>query len=88
MLIHIQLVLAYMPLVCFITYITYNLVRKAKNCYKIKLVTWNIQLKELMNSDSEDELPSRLEEDCEEIEESTHEINYELFKEQRNSYSY
>ena len=77
-----------MPLVCFIVYIAFNLIRKAKDRYKIKLVPWNIQLKELMNSDSEDELPSRLEEDCEEIEESTHEINYKLFKKQRNSYSY
>ena len=86
-LIHIQLALAYMPLVCFIIYIVFGLVRKVKDSYKLKLVAWNIQLKERMNSDSEDELPSRLNEDCEEIEESTNEINYELFKEKQNSYS-
>ena len=86
-LIHIQLALAYMPLVCFIIYIIFGLVRKVKDSYKLKLVAWNVQLKELMNSDSEDELPSRLNEDCEEMEESTNEINYELFKEEQNSYS-
>ena len=80
-LIHIQLALAYVPLVCFIVYITFSFIGKAKDRYKFKLVAWNIQLKELMNSDSEDELPSRLEEDCEEMEESTNETNYELFKE-------
>ena len=88
MLIHLQLTLAYMPLVCFIIYITYILIKKAKDRYKFKMVAWNIQLQELMNSDSEDELPSRLEENCEEMEESTDETNYELFKEQQNSYSY
>ena len=86
-LIHIQLALAYMPLICFIIYTIFSLIRKAKDRYKLKLVAWNIQLKELMNSDSEDELPSRLDEDCEEMEESTDETNYELFKEQRNTYS-
>ena len=87
-LIHIQLALAYVPLVCFIIYTTFSLIRKAKNRYKFKLVAWNIQLKELMNSDSEDELPSRLDEDFEEMEESTDETNYQLFKEQRNTNSY
>jgi predicted outer membrane repeat protein len=86
-LIHIQLALAYMPLVCFIIYTIFGLIRKAKDRYKLKLVAWNIQLKELMDSDSEDELPSRLDEDCEDMEESTDETNYELFKEQRNTYS-
>ena len=87
-LIHIQLALAYMPLVCFFVYITFNLIRKAKDRYKLKLVSWNIQLKELMNSNSEDELPSRLEDNYEEMEESTNETNYELFKEEQNTYSY
>jgi hypothetical protein len=77
-----------MPLVCFIIYTTFGLIRKVKDRYKLKLVAWNIQLKELMDSDSEDELPSRLDEDCEDKEESTDETNYELFKEQRNTYSY
>ena len=87
-LIHLQLALAYMPFVCFIVYTTFSLIKKAKDHCKFKVVAWNIQLKELMNSDSEDELPSRLEENCEEIEESTGETNYELFKEKQNSYSY
>ena len=78
-LIHFQLALAYTPLVCFIMYITY---KKVKDYYRLQLTLWNIQLKELMNFDSEDEVPSRLEEDCEaEIEESTCDTNYDLFKE-------
>ena len=84
MLIHLQLTLAYTPLVCFIIYITFILIKKAKDRYKFKIVAWNIQLQEFMNSYAEDELPSRLEENYEEIEESTDETNYELFKEQRN----
>ena len=79
-LIHIQLALAYMPLVCFIVYVIFRLIGKAKDCYKQKMVAWNIQLLELINSDSEDELPSRLEEENL-VEESTDDANYELFKE-------
>ena len=88
MLIHIQLFLAYLPLVCFIVYVIFRLIIKATGRYKSKLMTRNIQLKELMHCDSEDELPSRLEENGKEIEESIDEVNYELFEEQLNSCSY
>ena len=84
-LIHIQLVLAYIPLVCFTGYVIYSLIGKAKDYYRLKMVASNFQMYEFMNSDSEDELPSRLED---EIEESADDANYELFNEQLNTCYY
>ena len=86
--IHIQLFLVYLPLACFITYAALCLISKAKGCYKSKTKALNIQLKELMHSGSDDELPSRLEEnsDHEQIFESANEVDYELFGKQTDTY--
>ena len=56
----LQFLLAYLPLVCFIVYIILSLTSKVKD-HKLKLnLALNVQLKELINSGSDDELPSRL----------------------------
>ena len=60
-LIQIQLALAYMPLVCFTAYAIYIAIGKAKDCYVKLNVARNTELQEFMNSESEDEFPSRLE---------------------------
>lgn len=83
----IQLVLVYIPLICFIFYASINFINKVKKIYnsqKLKTLAL-IQLRELM-AESENELPSRLNENCEEEAfERTDEANYKLFAEP-NSY--
>ena len=76
-LIHIQLFLIHLPLVCFVAYATFTLISKAKD-HKSKNVALNIQFKELMHSESDEELPARLE-NSEEMLESTNETEYKLF---------
>jgi hypothetical protein len=88
-LIHIQLALAYMPLVCFTAYVISNMIFKARDFYKLKMMErLNFHFQEFANSDHENinELPSRLEEL--DIEESADNANYELFSEQLGSRSY
>lgn len=87
-LIHVQLLLAYLPLVCFIVYIILSLTSKAKDRKFKQNLALNIQLKELTISGSDDELPSRLQ-NSEEMSEYTNETDYELFgKQTDSSYSY
>ena len=83
--IYIQLVLAYIPLICFLIYATLCFIRKVKS-YRNSNTALNLQLKELMNVGSDDELPSRLNENEDETLESSGDIDYELFKEQTELY--
>ena len=60
-LVHIQIFLAYLPLVYFVIFTVYSLVNKIKNIRKLKTSSLTIQLQQLMKrSESDDELPSRL----------------------------
>ena len=85
--IYIQLILVYTPLICFTFYATISFINKVKTFYNSKKskTLALIQLRELM-AESENELPSRLNENCEdEALEQTDEANYKLFEES-NSY--
>ena len=69
-LLHIQIFLAYLPLVYFVIFTIYSLVNKIKNIRKLKTSSLTIQLQKLMKrSESDDELPSRLE-DNKDVQES------------------
>ena len=75
-LIHIQLFFVYLPLVCFITHATFSLIRRGKSKSKRKAL--KAQLEDLIHSDFDDELPSRLENS----EEISNETDYEMFEDQ------
>ena len=72
----IQLFFVYLPLVCFITHATFSLIRRGKSKSKRKAL--KAQLEDLIHSDFDDELPSRLENS----EEISNETDYEMFEDQ------
>ena len=75
-LIHVQLVLAYLPLMYVIIYTVLCLVNKIRRIRKVESLTVSIQLRKLMKrAESEEQLPSRLEMDNEVS-------DYQLYKEQ------
>ena len=75
-----QVLLVYLPLVYFVLYTVVCLVNKVRNLCKLKTSVLSIQLRQLMRqSESEEELPSRLEE----VLESDGSVNdYQLYEEQ------
>ena len=87
--VYIQIVLVYLPLAYFLIYVTISCIRKVNDFHKLNTSkkALSLQLKEIMNTESEYELPSRLDEDNDDIlETSDHVVDYELFEKQPNYY--
>ena len=84
-LIKVQVLLAYLPLVYFTIYTVKCLVNKIRNFHKLKTLALSIQLLQLMKqSGSEEELPSRLENNEEVLElEDGH--DYHIYDEKTNA---